>query len=197
MKCFWAKIFMVLPLLIMLSQCAPMTTNFYLPEAVGGKVVEAHCPPVESFILFEKQGVIIGCQASSKTFDKISITVTFEVPEGKVVALKGNKIYSLENDKVFSNATLEGRIWVSMGKTAEFPVDSLMMGKTEWKILKQVTLYSTTKHAYYIFSATLTVPDPDYFVLRMPDIQVNEIHVVLPKVKFVRSSKTYLGPLNC
>lgn len=184
-------------LAILLSACAPMTVEFYRPHALDGKVVNAYCPPVESFILIENNGVITSTKASLSAENQVSVIIGFEVPEGRVVILENENVASMIEDRIFASSVLSGRVWISRGHTGEFQTDSPMIGKTEKRFLWPGTLYGQTDHAYFWFSTLLSVPDTATFVLRLPNISVNDIKVQLPLVRFTRDKKSYIGSLNC
>ncbi len=182
----------------MMVSCAPMTTIFYRPAAIDGKVVSAHCPPVESFILFETDGIVLGSKASKAEDGLINVIITFEVPKDKVVKLIDGEIFSIKNNQIFSSSKLHGRVWVSAGRTKEFLVTTSMPGKTEKKIFfKQITPYGTTQHAYYFFTGQLPVPNQESFIIKLPNFSVNGVEVKSPKVRFTQDSKQYIGSLNC
>jgi hypothetical protein len=185
-------------LLFVVVSCAPMTTKFYRPAAIDGKVVFAHCPPVESFILFETGGIILGSKASKSTDDLITVMITFEVPDGKKVKLMDHEIYSLIDNQVFARSNLLGAVRVSAGRTSEFIATTPMLGKTEKKLFfKQITLYGTTEHAYYFFSGQLSVPNLESFIIKLPNFSVNGVLVKPPIIRFSQDSMQYIGSLNC
>jgi hypothetical protein len=185
--------------MLFISSCFPMTETFYRPSASEGSVVKQYCPPVESVLLIERRGVIISISASAsftKT-DQVNVIIGFEVPEGMIVTLTDQKIASLAGDQVFASSDLTGRVWVSRGHTGEFLPDSPMIGKKQKRFLWPGTYYRKTDHAYYWFSASLTVPDPDIFLIELPTISINEIPMQLPLIKFRRDKQTIIATLNC
>ena len=183
---------------LFLSGCAPISTELYRPEATGGRVVKAHCPPVNSFILFERSDVIIGIRASQTSEDQASVTVTFEVPKDQTVELKGQLAAVLLDGREFSRSTLTGRKWIALGRTAEIPENAPMIGKTEKKLFfKQTTLYGTTDHAYFFFTTTLAIKNPSIFEVRLPAILINGVEVNLPNIVFKKRTASYIGSLNC
>jgi len=177
--------------------CAPMTTSFYRPEAPGGRVVLAHCPPVRSFILLEHDGVILGARVSDASADGLSVTITFEVPVGKTVRLLDDvvEVFSPVMDTV--TGVLTGSVWASPGRTRDFPLDAPMLGQTTPRLFDQITAYGQTEHAYFIFDASLAVRPSELFSLALPGISVNDSDVTFPPITLRRDSKTYLGSLNC
>lgn len=183
---------------LMLVSCVPMTTEFYRPAAIDGRVVSAHCPPVESFILFEINGVILGSKASKAKNGLVTVTMTFEIPRGKTVRLRDHEIHSLISNQVFASSKLRGRVWVSAGRTVEFLSTTPMPGKTEKKaFFKQITFYGTTEHAYYFFSGQLSVPDQESFTVKLPNFSVNDVEVRSPEIRFSEDGVRYWGSLNC
>ena len=75
-------------MLLSLISCAPaVTVQYYRPSSIEGVVVNAHCPPVDSFVLFEEHDIIIGAQVVFSEKGKVSTTITFEVPKNKTVRL--------------------------------------------------------------------------------------------------------------
>ena len=185
-------------ILLPLSGCYPTTVELFRPEATGGRVVGAHCPPLKSFILFERNDVIVGVRALESPIGQVSITVTFEVPQNTTVALKEQTIAVILDGKDFSTNALTGRHWISAAHTAKLPENSPMVGKTKksW-FFDQITLYGTTEHAYFFFKATLDIKDPDVFEIRLPTLQINGVEVKIPVIKFKRDSKFYIAPFNC
>ncbi len=191
------NIYVLLLALVMVS-CAPTTTTFYRPAALDGKVVSAHCPPVESFILFETQGVLLGSKASRAGNGLITMTITFEIPKDRTVTLLDQEIFSIQDDHMFASGKLRGHFWVSAGRTKEFSAATPMPGRTEKKLFfKQITLYGTTQHAYYFFTAQLAVPDQESFTIKLPNYSIDGIEVISPKIRFTQDTLEYMGPLNC
>ena len=184
------------PLLIILSlsflivSCIPGKSLVYQPEAPGGRVVSAHCPPDESFLLFEANEVVVGVRAKTPWDNKIIVNITFEVPEGKTVILEDQQIEVLEGEQIFAKVDVQ-RI------SDDFQTGAPMPGKTEWKLFKQITMYGTTKHAYYTFNATIPVLGKEYFYIKLPCFLVNNVRWNLPLIKFTLIEKFSLHPLNC
>lgn len=180
----------ILSLSILVVSCIPGTSLVYQPEAPGGRVVSAHCPPDESFLLFEESEVVVGVRAKTPWDNKIIVNITFEVPEGKTVILENQHIEVLEGEQIFAKSNLR-RI------SDEFSTGAPMPGKTEWKLFKQITMYGTTKHAYYTFIATIPVIGEEYFNIKLPCFLVNNVRWNLPLIKFTLIEKFSLHPLNC
>lgn len=181
-----------------MTACAPMTTTFYRPTAPVGKVVHAFCPPVESVITIESNGVIMSTRASYFSANWIGVTVGFEVPEGRTVILENQKIASVQGDKIYDSQDLLGRIWVSRGHTGIFKTTSPMVGKGGKKIFWPRAPYSgSTDNSYYWFSAKISVPQTEAFVIKLPDFLVNDLKVEPPLISFTIDESTYIGSLNC
>lgn len=191
--------FVWLVLLSMVS-CAPaVTIPYYRPVAAGGTVVNAHCPPVDSFVLFEEHDIIVGAHAAFSEEGRLSATITFEVPKGKTVRLLDQDLWVNIPSRGSSKVKLSGYIWTGAGRTSDFSPATPLIGETGKKLfLKQVTLYGTTNHAYYMFYATLDVSEPEPIMLKIPKFSVGDIVVELPEVKFEWSSKFFsVYPFNC
>lgn len=187
----------LLPAILMIT-CAPMTTSFYRPDAQDGRVVRGQCPPVHSFILFERNNVIVAAKASYPSEDQIIVTVTFEVPENNVVHLIDKTVEVSTPSQGTFKGVLSGYIWTSPGRTSDFQSEMPLTGKTKKNLfLDQVTFYGVTEHAYYAFNASLSMPFTEMFLLRLPRFLVNNIEVELPLINFRHTSESYIGSLNC
>lgn len=202
-------IWFILGVLVLMAACAPMTTTFYRPTAPEGKIAQAFCPPVESIIIIEINGVIISTRASYSSVNwigeraypstnKIEVTIGFEVPEGRTVALENQKIASMLDDKIIDSQDLLGRTWVSRGHTEIFETTSPMIGKVEKRIFWPHAPYSgSTDNSYYWFSAKIFVPQTETFIIKLPDFLVNDLKVEPPLISFTIDESTYIGSLNC
>lgn len=181
--------------------CVPfVTSTYYRPEARGGRIAQAHCPPLPSFLLFDQDGVVIGAQLSSRG-EQIAITMTFEVPEGRTVNLLGGEVGVRSGGGAEANGELTGSMWVGLGVTTDFPPDLPLSGKTQrWRIrpFQQTTLYGTTKHAYFWFQAIVDIPESGHFTVALPAFTVNEVESKLPKIEFrLHTEFHWVYPLNC
>ena len=190
----------ILLLALLTVACYPGTISYLHPSALEGKLVSAHCPPAKSVLLFEKQGVVVGVRATASFSreDQVDVAITFEVPEDKTVQLIDNHIEAYVGSQKISEAKLSVLVWKSRFKTADFSPDSPLIGKTERSLFfEQVTMYGTTEHAYYIFKTSLTVPESETFMLKMPGFLVDNVKVELPIVKFMKTEEFAIQPLNC
>ena len=97
--------------------------------------MSAHCPPVESYILINTNGVIVSTRALLASENQVTVTIGFEVPEGSVVILEKQNIVSMVGENKFSSGNLSGRVWVSRSHIGEFQTDSPMVGKKEERFL--------------------------------------------------------------
>jgi len=187
----------VLPSLILLTACAPMTVNYYLPDAASGEVVKAWCPPVHSFILVESHDVVVGFKVSSSIKNQILVTITFEIPEKHNVQMVDRFVEIHDLSGVGSKGKLSGRTWVSAGRTAEIPLDTPMLGKTRKRLFDQTTLYGKTEHAYFILRAEMGVDPSQKFSLKPPVFLVSGVRVDLPVIIFIKTKETFIGSINC
>jgi hypothetical protein len=187
-------------IVLLLISCAPaVTVQYYRPITTEGAVVNAHCPPVDSFVLFEEHNIIVGAQVVFSDKGKLSSTITFEVPKDKTVQLLDQNVLINTPSQGLSKIRLSGYTWVGPGRTSEFFPENPLVGKTKKKLLlKQVTLYGTTNHAYYVFYASVDVLKPEQVSIKIPKFSVNDFEVELPEIKFDWSSKYFpVYPANC
>ena len=187
-------------ILLSLFSCAPaVTIQYYRPIAPEGEVVNAHCPPVDSFVLFEEHDIIVGVHAAFAAEGKLSTTVTFEVPKDKSVRLLDPNISITTPSQGLSKVRLSGYTWTGPGRTSDFSPETPLVGETKKNFLfKQVTLYGTTNHAYYVFYTSIDVLKPEQVIIQIPDFLVDDSIVELPKIKFEWSSKFFkVYPANC
>lgn len=182
---------------MLLTACAPMTVNYYRPDAASGKVVRAWCPPVHSVILIETHDVIVGFEISSPQKDRVLASITFEIPENHKVQLVDRFVEIHSSTGVSSKGEISGRMWVAAGRTAEIQLDMPMQGNTKKRLFDQITRYGKTEHAYYFLIADMAAVQSDRFSLKPPRFFVNGIQVDLPVITFVRTKETHIGSLNC
>lgn len=192
-----ARLFAISALLLT-AGCAPFVTiDYYRPEAPEGEVVRAHCPPVNSFILFKNQGVLVGVGHLRQSENRLSIVLTFEIPEGKSVTLPRRTAELSTPSGHVHTGSLTGHLWAP-GPVVDLPPDWPMTGRTTRKFLDQVTAYGTTEHAYYFFRVTFPAQKEVSFELKLPPFAVDGVEVVLPAVRFVRDSEFFwILSLNC
>jgi len=187
-------------MLLSLISCAPaVTVQYYRPSSIEGVVVNAHCPPVDSFVLFEEHDIIIGAQVVFSEKGKVSTTITFEVPKDKTVRLLNKDVRINMPSQGLSKVRLSGYTWTGPGRTSDFSPETPLVGATKKNFLfKQVTLYGTTNHAYYVFHASIDVLKPEQVIIKIPKFSVDGSEVELPEIKFDWSSKFFnVYPANC
>lgn len=186
--------------MLLIVSCAPaVTVQYYRPISSEGEVVNAHCPPVDSFILFEKHDIIVGVHAAYNEAGKVTATMTFEVPQDKTAKLFDQHIEIHIPSQGSSKVRLSGYTWIGPGRTSDFSPETPLIGKTKKSfLLKQVTLYGTTNHAYYVFSASIDILKPEQITIIAPRFSVDGFNVELPKIKFEWSNKYFpVYPANC
>ena len=188
--------------LIMLSlvSCAPaVTVEYYRPIVVRGEVVNAHCPPVYSFVLFEENDIIIGAHVAFSEKGQLSSTITFEVPKDKIVRLLDHDIWFDTPSHGLSKVKLSGYIWTGPGRTSNFSPETPLRGETKKKLFfKQITSYGTTQNAYFVFYASIDMFKPEQVTIKIPRFSVDNVVVELPEIKFKLSSKYFpIYPANC
>jgi hypothetical protein len=183
--------------LSLLTACAPMTINYYRPEANAGNVVKAWCPPVHSFVLIDAHDVIVGFKLSSPDKEQVAITMTLEIPEKHTVRMLDRFVEIDDGSGVIVSGELTGQVWVSAGRLGEVPLDKPMQGSTEKKIFDQTTLYGKTEHAYFMLSAEIPAVESKIWLLKPPVFFVDGIQVELPAITFIQTEEKIIGSLNC
>jgi hypothetical protein len=183
--------------LSLLTACAPMTINYYRPEANAGNVVKAWCPPVQSFVLIDAHDVIVGFKLSSPDKEQVAITMTLEIPEKHTVRMLDRFVEIDDGSGVIVSGELTGQVWVSAGRLGEVPLDKPMQGSTEKKIFDQTTLYGKTEHAYFMLSAEIPAVESKIWLLKPPVFFVDGIQVELPAITFIQTEEKIIGSLNC
>ena len=181
----------------LLTACAPMTINYYRPEANAGNVVKAWCPPVHSFVLIDAHDVIVGFKLSSPDKEQVAITMTLEIPEKHTVRMLDRFVEIDDGSGVIVSGELTGQVWVSAGRLGEVPLDKPMQGSTEKKIFDQTTLYGKTEHAYFMLSAEIPAVESKIWLLKPPVFFVDGIQVELPAITFIQTEEKIIGSLNC
>jgi hypothetical protein len=161
-----------------------VSTPYYLPAATGGTIVRAMQPRTNSVILFKRQGVIIGVNTTDYG-DRFNASISFEVPEGKIVQLLEHHIEVSGPSKESWKSNLSGHIWTGPGRIGDFPVNTPMIGKNEAWRFGTAKGYGNTGHAAFFFKAFLfATPGPKTFVIKMPKFRVNNMDVELPLIEF-------------
>lgn len=193
----WTRL-LAISALLLTAACAPFVTiDYFRPAAPEGEIARAHCPPVNSFILFKTEGVVVGAGHLRQSEGRISVLLTFEIPEGKSVALPQRTVELSTPSGDVHTGSLSGQLWAP-GPAVDHPPGLPMTGKTTKRFLDQVTVYGTTEHAYYYFKATFPVQKEDSFQLKLPPFTVDGVEVELPAIRFVRDSEFFwILSLNC
>ncbi len=174
----------------LISSCVVNTpTPYYRPEAADGSVVRAMQPRTKSAILFDREGVIIGFNTAYTYEHALSASISFEVPEGKVVQLVEHNLEVQVNSASF-NSALSGKIWTGPGRTTNFPLNTPMIGKNAGKKFGTATGFGNTDNAAYFFTASLfTKPAPKAFKIKIPKFLINNTEVDLPIVSLKLDSE--------
>jgi hypothetical protein len=174
-----------------------VTERYYRPEAAEGRRTDATCPPAPSVWLFDRDGVIVGARATRET-GAISIELTFEIPEGKLVQLVEDAI-AVEIDGRSSRAPLRGSTFVSWGKTREVAADESLEGASRHVFQSNYTPYYGVSNAVYAYRATVeTGTPPELLDVRLPKFRVNGAPRSLPDVRFQWDSVFHwIYGLNC
>jgi hypothetical protein len=169
-----------------------VTSPYYRPSADTGENVRAikRQPRTDSVILFRHDGVIVGVNTLLKSkhhgFSEstLSVDISFEIPEGNEIRLVDKHV------KVFApleswNSELLGRIWIAPGRTEIFPIEKMMIGKSDAVRFGTAQGYGNTKNATFFFSALiLKGAELETFELELPGFVINDFEVNEPIISF-------------
>jgi len=176
--------------MLMTACVLKMPYSYYHPEALGGKVVRAMEPRTNSVILFERQGSIIGINTCINGKHQLDVSISFEIPDDKVVQLLEQHIEVSVPSKSISKRKLSGRIWTGLGRTEGFPLDAPMIGMNSGWRFGTAKGYGETKYAAYFFKALLFPSQEEKtFEIKIPRFLVNNTEVELPKIRFTLDSE--------
>ncbi len=169
-----------------------VTTDFYFPSAQDGRLQKAHCPPVNSFILFDRKGAIIGVQNSKGASGNLNIILTLEIPQGVTIQLVSPEI--LVRDPMDDKAS---GVVTSLSFNEDLSWDSKLTGSTKKRFWEQITYYGTTEFAYYVLRAEVDLPESLSHQVTLPPLLVNGELIRLPEITFSRKSESWLSGGNC
>jgi len=185
------KIFLLclLSLPFLITSCGVPSYNYH-PYASDGKV--AHNIPLsgsrsktDTIIWFEKSGIEIQAKAYWEAENQVSVYMSFLVPEGKVVIFENRTVASMMGDKVFASSNFSygnERIRNESGFSSlsyyiqKFMSDLPMTGRKG-------------RNAYFWYETPLSVPDSRTFVIRLPNILVDDVKVQLPLISFTQKDE--------
>ena len=169
-----------------------VTTDFYFPSAQDGRVQKALCPPVSSFILFDRKGAIIGVKSSTGATGNLNITLTLEIPQGVTIQLVSSDI--LVRDVMDDEAS---DMLASLSFNEELSWDSKLTGSTKKRFWEQITYYGTTEYAYYVLRAEVDLPESSSHQVMLPPMLINGELIRLPEITFSPKSESWLSGGNC
>jgi hypothetical protein len=167
-------------------------TDFYFPSAQDGRIKKAHCPPVSSFILFDRKGAIIGVQNSKGATGNLKITLTLEIPQDVTIQLASREI--LVRDVTDGEAS---GVRGSLSFSEDLSWDSKLSGSTKKRFWEQITYYGTTEFAYYVLRAEVDFPDSLSHRVTLPPLLINGDLIRLPVVTFSLKRESWLSGGNC
>lgn len=178
-------------LMMLMTACLlKIPTSYYRPEALGGKVVRTMEPRTNSAILFERQGSIIGINTSPNDKGQLYVSISFEIPDDKVVQLLEQHVVVSVPSKGIWKSKLSGLIWTGLGRTEGFPLDAPMIGMNSGWRFGTATGYGNTKYAAYFFKALLFPSQEEKtFEIKMPKFLMNNTEVELPQIRFILDSE--------
>jgi hypothetical protein len=193
------------PLLILVScsvltvGCVPLSVSYYRPEAAGGTIVPAVCPPSDQYIRIATDGVVVSAGVRQSPIEhQLSIYVDYEVSDGDVVTLKDSTVAIMDGDVVLASGPLTGFMWISRTKRAEVAGGSPMVGRPEGRLLwPRPPYHGKVENVFYSFTAVMPEPPVERFVLKLPGMTINDVQVVAPPILFTKNRKIALMPLNC
>jgi len=185
------SLFVVSVLILLITGCVVnIPKTFYRPAAPGGTVVRAMQPRTTSVILFERQDVIVGVNTTYDYKNQLYVSISFEIPNDKVVQLLENTVEVSVASKEMRKSKLSGRIWTGAGRTKDFPLKTPMVGRDKGWSLGTAKGYGNTKYAAFFFNALLfTAPEAETFEIKIPRFLVNNIESVLPIIEFTLDSE--------
>ena len=190
--CHACMLLVVAAAILMASSCATrVSTAYYQPSAIDGKTVRSDkwVPHTNSIILFERQGVIIGVNNLYEPVRKEwKVQLSFEVPEGNTAQLLQHQVdISSPSKGYWKSGALTGWTWSGPGRTEEFPVDAVMVGKDDAWQWGTARGFGSTRHAAYFFSAVMYERDEaeslDRLEIRIPGFLANNSVVELPVIQ--------------
>jgi hypothetical protein len=116
--------------LLALAGCIPVQSDYYEPEAPGGRLIHGHCPPVDELLLVELDTAVLIVRARKLAERQVSVYLGFEIPEGRTVTLMDHHIEALDSaGGAHSSGELQGRIWTGVGRTGPFDPGTPMVGQ--------------------------------------------------------------------
>ena len=169
-----------------------VTTDFYFPSAQDGRAQKAHCPPVHSFILFDRKGAIIGVQNSRAATGELKITLTFEIPQDVTIQLASPEI--LVQDVMDDEASGVRGV---LSFNEDLAWDSKLSGSTKKRFWEQITYYGTTELAYYVLRAEVEFAESLSHRVTLPALLINGELMQLPVITFNLESESWLSGGNC
>lgn len=198
-------------LAVAISGCFYAPATFYRPDAVSGQVVRAHCPPHESGLLVEQQGVVIGFHLTRVGEASLKVSVAFEIPEGHEVVVLDPGVEILDRDGGRVRGRLTGRPsgssapWASSPNRGAVLLKDPLQGRTRTGLFaRHTTFYGNTRHAYYHLAVTLRLstttfasPSADELVLHGPRVEIDGTPIEWPPLRFRRVTEWDWQTLNC
>lgn len=163
--------------------------TYYSPAAPGARIIEH---PRAQELHFQRKGVIVGTLLGGGGGNprQAWVSITFEVPEGKVVTLLDKTVEVSATDYAAQTGKISGRrvtgysFWGDpqytdlspdapmTGKTAK--VNQLGYGRQSWSC--------KSDYAIFCFSAWVPAPESGPFSLKMPRFSVNGAEIELPLI---------------
>lgn len=184
------KIFFTLLTMIFLCSCAVIKQDYYFPEAGSGFVEKESCRGqvgADNTLVLGFEDVV--AKISIDVYgDKRFFSVVLTIPDGTEVIWPQQAITAIaDNESIDLTISSFARV-VSRGddfKTDEYKTSSVMKN-----------LSSGTEDDYF---ESILLPTKDYKILTIENIRiiVNEEELIMPSIRFKKSSGFFLHPLNC
>lgn len=192
------KLLLVAVLGATLLSCVPFHTDVYhRPSAAEGHVIRANCPPVPSFWLIERDGVLVGTRVR-KWGAETTIELTFEIPEGKNVTMLSHTISVVTPNGTARKLDLSGNVMEIHGRSQTVQLGDLLTGGRKSLFGPGFLPYANVRNKVYWFSASFAAEIPDQLTVHFPSFLVDGAERAIPDVNFSQDSEFHwITSLNC
>jgi hypothetical protein len=172
--------------------CMPLPRQLFVPEGTGGLVRYTTCSNkgVPDSIEFDIQGMKLDVRVAAITDGRHYLEARFEVPNGKVVQLQGDRVtYLWANRRPGSEGVFEK---ISLAGGNIFAVEQPALQP----YMKPVSEPMVGRRNFWLSTYVTPQPDGDFSVV-LPPITVNGVVTALPEVFFRKGPFAVIAPLNC
>lgn len=199
MKGQWWLLFLVSSVLI--TGCMPfLVHDYYSPDASEGTIKKSTCyetsgPP--DTIEFKRYDVTINVIVSEGETG-FHVFVRLRIPKGKEVKLESPTVtISTPANAIHADGSFSVERFIAEAPwQIKSETDEPMIGDT--KESNMSFFGPRTYDSYYTMNADVTIQKSDAIVVKMPILNVNEVKVELPEIRFKKDRFLELfAPINC